>query len=81
MIITNFRPILLQVVYYMPDYPSILNEFTWGFEDRIPELIRTHRFLNHLKANIDAVISEVLISIADDRRRNRRSVDGIIGYN
>lgn len=81
MIITNVRPILLQVVYYMPDYPSILNEFTWGFEDRIPELIRTHRFLNHWKANIDAVISEVPISIADDRRRNWRSVDEIIGYN
>lgn len=79
MLITKTQPVLLQVIYYMPMHPAILQEFTWGYDDRIPELYRTHRFLNHWKSNIDAVIAEVLISIDGRRSRSWKSVDEIIG--
>ena len=75
MLISTTRPVLLQVLYYMPSHPMLLNEFTWGFDDHVPQLLRTHRFLNHWKNNIDAVIAEVLISISDDRSRKYRSID------
>jgi uncharacterized protein Usg len=65
MLITKKRPVLLQVYYFMPDHPSLLQEFTWGYEDIIPELINTHKFLNHWHRNVEAIISEALISIAD----------------
>ncbi len=81
MLVTNVRPVLLQVIYYMPAHPTILQEFTWGYEDLIPELRRTHKFLNHWRYNIDAVISEVLISINDSRLRSWRSVDEILNLN
>lgn len=81
MLITNVRPVLIQVVYYMPEYPSLLQEFTWGYEDQVPGLMRTHRFLNYWKCNIDAVISEVMLSIANERRRHWRSVDEILDLN
>lgn len=81
MIIVNTKPVLLQVIYYMPAHPTILQEFTWGYEDKIPELLRTHKFLNHWKNNIDAIISEILISIANERQRRWRSVDEILDLN
>ena len=81
MLITNVRPVLIQVIYYMPAHPTLLQEFTWGYEDRIPELMRTHQFLNYWKRNIDAVISEVMLSIANERRRTWRSVDEILNLN
>lgn len=81
MLITNVRPVLLQVIYYMPKHPTLLQEFTWGYEDHLPDLLRTNRFLYHWKHNIDAVIFEVLLSIADGRRKTWRSVDEIINLN
>lgn len=83
MLIIKTKPVLLQVIYYLPDYPTILQEFTWGYDDRIPELVRTHKFLNHWKKNIDAVISEALISISSNNGRpsNWRSVDELLTLN
>jgi uncharacterized protein Usg len=81
MVLLNVRPVLLQVVYYRPDYPSLLQEFTIGYDDRVPELIRTHKFLNHWRKNIEAVIAEVMISINGDTNRSWRSVDDILSIN
>lgn len=80
-ILTNTRPVILQVIYYLPDYPSLLQEFTWGFDDRIPQLIRTHKFLNHWKTNIDAIIAEILISINNGPKKDWRAIDEIFNLN
>lgn len=81
MIITKTRPVLLQVYYYMPAHSSLLQEFTWGYDDIIPELFRTHKFLNHWHKNINAVISEALISIADGHSKQWRPVKDYIQIN
>lgn len=81
MLIRSTKPVLLQVIYYMPSHPTILQEFTWGYEDLVPELVRTHRFLHHWKTNIQAVISEVMLSVADGHHRHWRSADSIIDFN
>ena len=81
MIITRTRPVLLQVYYYMPAHPSLLQEFTWGYDDIIPELFRTHKFLNHWHKNINAVISEALISISDGHSKTWRPVNEYIKVN
>ena len=81
MIITRKKPVLLQVYYFMPDHPSLLQEFTWGYDDIVPELVRTHKFLNHWHQNIDATISEALISIADCYYKTWRPVNEYIKMN
>jgi uncharacterized protein Usg len=78
LIIPKIKPVVLQIIYYLPDHPMLLQEFTWGFEDKIPELVRAHKFLNHWKSNIDAIIAEILISINDGPKTNWRSVDEIL---
>ena len=56
--------VTLNVLYWMPDYTHILQEFIWQTADIRPEYPRVHRFLNYWHDNIDAVISEV--NIADN---------------
>ena len=51
----------VQVVYYIPDYMSLVNEFIWQTEDQLPEYPRITRFLNYWDKNIDGPIKEVYI--------------------
>jgi len=75
------KPVVLQIIYYRIDYPSLLQEFTWGYDDFVPELVKTHKFLNHWHKNINAVIAEALISIADGHQNNWRPVDAYTKLN
>ena len=56
--------VTINVLYWMPDYTHILQEFIWQTTDIRPEYPRVHRFLNYWHDNIEAVISEV--NIADN---------------
>ena len=39
--------VTLNVLYWMPDYENILQQFTWQTKDIVPEYPRVHKFLNH----------------------------------
>ena len=64
MIILRNTIVTINVLYWMPDYTHILQEFIWQTADIRPEYPRVHRFLNYWHDNIEAVISEV--NIADN---------------
>ena len=64
MIILRNTIVTINVLYWMPDYTHILQEFIWQTADVRPEYPRAHRFLNYWHNNIEAVISEV--NIADN---------------
>ena len=64
MIIVRNTIVTINVLYWMPDYTHILQEFIWQTADIKPEYPRVHRFLNYWHDNIEAVISEV--NIADN---------------
>ena len=63
----------VDVLYWMPDYQDILQQFVWQTADIRPEYPRIHKFLNYWKDNIDAVIAEDKIS--DSEMARIRSVD------
>jgi uncharacterized protein Usg len=48
-----------EVLYYMPDHPSLLQSFVWQTLDIAPQYPRMHRFLNFWRSEIDAVIHSV----------------------
>ena len=62
MILIRNTIVTLNVLYWMPDYTHILQEFIWQTSDMRPEYPRVHRFLNYWHDNIEAVISEVKIA-------------------
>lgn len=51
----------VQVVYYIPDYIHIVNEFMWQTEDTLPEYPRITKFLDYWDKNIEGPIKEVYI--------------------
>lgn len=61
----GYRHVTLNVVYYMPDHRSLLNEFIWQTLDLRPSYPRVQQFLSHWRREIDAVIKEVLLSDSD----------------
>jgi len=52
----------VNILYFLPDQESLLNEFFWQTLDICPQYPRVHRFLNFWKKEIDAKIKEVVIS-------------------
>ncbi|MDP7367018.1 MAG: hypothetical protein QGH83_07140 [Candidatus Pacebacteria bacterium] len=54
--------VTLSILYWMPDYKHILQEFIWQTADVRPEYPRVHRFLNYWHDNIESVISEIYIA-------------------
>lgn len=61
------RIVTVRILYYNPDYRSILNEFVWQTADVVPELFRVHRFLNYWKDQIEAAVEEVTVSYPGPR--------------
>ena len=62
MIIVKNTIVTVNVLYWMPDYDHILQQFVWQTADVRPEYPKVHRFLNYWYDNIEAVISEVIIA-------------------
>jgi len=61
-IIKKTSLVTLDIFYYIPDYPMLVNEFVWQTEDIVPDIPRVQRFLKFWKENNLAVINQILIS-------------------
>jgi uncharacterized protein Usg len=81
MLIRSRQLVTIDIFYYRPDYTNLIQEFIWQTEDLVPDLSRTHRFLNYWHQNIDAVVQEVLLSVNDKRIASYRSVDAFLKLN
>ncbi len=55
----GWRLATAEVLYYLPDHPSLLQSFVWQTLDLAPAYPRIHRFLNFWRREIDAVIHSV----------------------
>tara|TARA_B110000046_G_C13015745_1_gene408639 strand:- start:2768 stop:3019 length:252 start_codon:yes stop_codon:yes gene_type:complete len=53
--------VTIKVVYHMPDYVHVLNEFIWQTHDIIPKFPRIQRFVKFWIANIDGPINHAEI--------------------
>ena len=51
-----------EVIYYMPDHPSLLQRFMWQTLDVAPDFPRVHEFLEFWRREIDAVIHSVSVT-------------------
>lgn len=65
LLLPRLLTVTLAVSYYRLDYPSILQDFVWQLDDRTPDFPRVHKFLDHWRREIEAVIAEVQISTHD----------------
>ena len=49
--------VTIKVIYHMPDYINVLNEFVWQTHDILPKFPRTHKFIKFWNYNIDGPIN------------------------
>ncbi|MGE3302743.1 MAG: hypothetical protein AB7M12_06485 [Hyphomonadaceae bacterium] len=58
----GWRLTTAEVLYYLPDHPSVIQSFLWQTLDLAPDYPRIMRFLNFWKDEIEAVIHSVRIA-------------------
>lgn len=68
-----------EVLYYLPDHPSLLQRFTWQTLDIAPEFPRVHQFLQFWRREIEAVIHSVQVSAEGEVRAPRVRIAGVVG--
>ncbi len=54
-----------EILYHMPDHPSLLQTFIWQTSDEAPRFPRIAQFLDHWRREVEAVIHSVRIAHAD----------------
>jgi uncharacterized protein Usg len=54
-----------EVLYYMPDHPSVLQSFIWQTLDLAPGYPRIARFLDYWRREIDAAIHSIRVGQTD----------------
>jgi len=52
----------LQLIYRLPDHPSLLQEFLWQADDIPPGFPKIKRFLSYWRREIDAPIHSITVS-------------------
>ena len=67
-----------EVIYYMPDHPSLLQRFMWQTLDLAPDYPRVHQFLEFWRREIDAVIHSVNVTSVGEVRAPRVRIAGVI---
>ena len=67
-----------EVIYYMPDHPSLLQRFMWQTLDLAPDYPRVHEFLEFWRREIDAVIHSVNVTAVGEVRAPRVRIAGVI---
>ncbi len=58
----GYRLITTEVLYRMPDHPSLLQSFVWQCYDLHPQFPRINRFLDYWAANIEADLHKVIVA-------------------
>lgn len=61
----DYRLTTIEIIYRLPDYHSILQEFLWQTLDRPPEYPRMYKFLDYWIENIEGPIYSVRIASVD----------------
>lgn len=73
----GWRLATAEVLYYLPDHPTLLQSFVWQTLDLAPRYPRIHQFLNFWRQEIDAVIHSVTLASGETiapARVNKASV-------
>ena len=61
----GYRLSTAEILYWMPDHPSVLQSFVWQQYDMPPEFPELHQFPGFWKDNIDATLHTVRVACAD----------------
>lgn len=58
----GYRLTTAEILYHMPDAPSLLQSFVWQEYDRDPDYPRLHKFLDFWESNLDGKLHSVKVA-------------------
>lgn len=61
----HYRLTTAEILYHMPDHPSVLQSFVWQQMDLIPKYPALHKFLKFWEHNIDGRLHSVRVAHQD----------------
>lgn len=64
--LAGWRLATAEVLYYLPDHPSLLQTFLWQQLDLAPRYPRLHQFLDYWRREIEAVIHSVRLASGEE---------------
>jgi uncharacterized protein Usg len=72
----------IEIHYFMPDHPSLLQLYVMQQYDVAPRFPELHRFLEHWRREIEAVLHSIRVAHAHlIRPAEFRAVDGVVTIN
>ena len=67
----NYRLTTAEILYHLPDHPSLLQTFIWQNMDLAPEYPILHRFLDFWVSNIEGKLHSVNVKQSSRSTPNR----------
>jgi uncharacterized protein Usg len=61
----GYRLSTVEIVYHMPDHPSLLQTFIWQYMDLAPDYPELHKFLDFWRKNLDGALHSVRVMSKD----------------
>lgn len=62
--LAGYRLTTAQILYHLPDHPSLLQSFVWQKLDLAPKFPELHRFLDFWRAEIEGRLHSVRVASA-----------------
>ncbi len=62
LLMTNHHLTTAEILYYMPDHPSLIQSFIWQQYDTAPHYPALKKFLDYWARNIDARLHSVAVA-------------------
>ncbi len=79
--LSGYRLATAEILYWMPDHPTLLQSFVWQHYDLVPEFPELHQFLKFWKESIDATLHSVHIAADQSMEPSRfRNAGAIYEY-
>ncbi|MFN7709533.1 MAG: Usg family protein [Holosporales bacterium] len=64
--IANYHLTTAEILYFMPDYPLLLQSFVWQQYDEVPKFPVLKSFLDYWSHHIEGKLHSVRISYVDE---------------
>ncbi len=61
----GYRLSTVEIIYHMPDHPSLLQTFIWQYMDLAPDYPELHKFLDFWRQNLDGALHSVRVMSKD----------------
>ncbi|MBV8777131.1 MAG: Usg family protein [Alphaproteobacteria bacterium] len=71
---SQYRLTTAEIIYRLPDHPSLLQTYIWQKFDRAPEFPELSRFLKFWRDNLDGELHSVRVGQGPARREPLRHI-------